>query len=44
MQYAGMFVKSHEVSALLKYFDTDRDGTVDYVEFLRGLRVRCWRA
>lgn len=38
LAYFGLFPKKVELQALLKYYDMDGDGNINYEEFLRGLR------
>ena len=40
LQFAGLFLPKPEVSALFRKFDRTHDGSVDYDEFLRGVKVR----
>ncbi len=39
LQFSGLFLPAHEVSALFRKFDRTRDGSIDYDEFLRGIKV-----
>ena len=34
----GIFPKKVELQALVKFYDTDGDGSISYEEFMRGLR------
>jgi len=34
----GLFPKKVELQALIKYYDTDGNGTINFEEFVRGLR------
>jgi len=38
LQFAGLFLPAREVSALFRKFDRSRDGSIDYDEFLRGVK------
>jgi hypothetical protein len=33
-----IFPKKHEIQALMKYYDTDGDGSISYDEFIKGLK------
>ena len=39
MNSLGVKISAAEIEALMKYFDTDGDGSVNFDEFLVGLRV-----
>jgi Ca2+-binding EF-hand superfamily protein len=39
MHDMGLGLRAHEIQTLFTYFDSDKSGSIDYNEFLVGVRV-----